>query len=393
MENYNELYNYMMDTYGQLPVVFMKGEKSTLYDSEGKSYIDFASGVGVNSLGYGDEDWKKAIKDQLNNLAHTSNIYYNAPSLKLAKKLTEKSNMDKVFFANSGAEANETAIKIARKYSYEKYGEGRSTIITLKKSFHGRTMATITATGQEKFHNYFFPFLEGFKYIEANSYESFLEAIDPSVCAIMLEAIQGEGGVIPLEDEFVQKVALKCKENDILLIMDEVQCGIGRTGLLFGFNHFDIKPDIITVVKGLASGLPISAALANKKLSNVLKIGDHGCTFGGNALSSAAALTVLDKVSDKGFLEKVSHKEKVIKDFFKDNDSFYIKEVRGKGLMIGLEIEGEASLIQKRCLEKGLLVLTAGPNVVRLLPPLVIEENTLKEGLEILHTVLKENIK
>jgi len=363
-----------------------KGNGATLYDNEGNSYIDFTSGIGVNSLGYGDEDWTKAVKEQSKNLAHISNIFYNLPSINLAEKLVDSANMSKVFFANSGAEANEGAIKLARKYSFDKYGGGRSTIITLKQSFHGRTLTTLSATGQEKYHNYFFPFTEGFKHVIANDYDDFVNNLDSSVCAIMMEAIQGEGGVRPLEVDYVNKIFAKCKENDILVIFDEIQCGIGRTGLLFGFNHFDIEPDIVTIAKGLASGLPIGAVLCNEKLSKVLKPGDHGSTFGANPVASAAALVVLGKVCKGRFLESVISKGKKIKQFL--NNTGLELEVRGQGLMIGIQIQGDASKIQKEALNKGLLVLTAGPDVIRLLPPLTINEEELKKGLEILYQVI-----
>ncbi|MDD4834805.1 MAG: aspartate aminotransferase family protein [Lutispora sp.] len=386
MELINKADKYFMETYCQLPVVLTKGNGATLYDNKGNSYVDFTSGIGVNSLGYGDENWTKAVEEQSKNLAHISNIFYNLPSIKLAEKLVNSANMSKVFFANSGAEANEGAIKLARKYSFDKYGEDRSTIITLKQSFHGRTLTTLSATGQEKYHNYFFPFTEGFKHVIANDYEDFVNNLDSSVCAIMMEAIQGEGGVRPLDEDYVNKVIAKCKENDMLVIFDEVQCGIGRTGLLFGFNHFDIEPDIVTIAKGLASGLPIGAVLCNEKLSKVLKPGDHGSTFGANPVASAAALVVLDKVCEEKFLESVISKGKKIKQFL-NNTGLELK-VRGQGLMIGVQIQGDASKIQKEALDKGLLVLTAGPDVIRLLPPLTINEEELEKGLEILYQVI-----
>lgn len=392
MENdfINKASAYMMGTYAQLPVAFIKGKGVTLWDASGKSYIDFTSGIGVNSLGYGDEEWVSAVQNQAANIAHTSNIFYNLPSIELAEKLVKASKMDKVFFANSGAEANEGAIKLARKYSFDKYGINRNTIITLKQSFHGRTMATISASGQDKMHNYFFPLVEGFKYVEANNLEELKAAMDDSVCALMMEAILGEGGVLPLDKEFVKGAAELCSEKDILLIFDEVQCGIGRTGHLFGFNYFDVDPDIVTCAKGLASGLPIGAVLCNKKCSKVLQKGDHGSTFGGNALATAAGVVVIDRVSKEDFLEKVREKGKFIVDFLENSKLDSIIEVRGKGLMIGIEIKGESATVQSECLKKGLLVLTAGPKVVRLLPPLIIEEEQIEEGLSILIKILAE---
>ncbi|MCH3963098.1 MAG: aspartate aminotransferase family protein [Clostridium sp.] len=375
---------YLMDTYGQLPIVFTHGKGCNLYDTENNEYLDFTSGIGVSSLGYGNEDWVKAVTDQVRTLAHTSNIFLNIPSLTLAKKLTEACGMSKVFFCNSGAEANECAIKLARKYSYLKYGSGRETIITLNKSFHGRTLTTLKATGQEKFHKYFGPFPDGFKYVDANI-NSLKETIDTSVCAIMLEAIQGEGGVNPLSSDFINKVFEISREKDILVIFDEVQCGMGRTGKIFGYKNYNVEPDIVSTAKGLAGGLPIGAVLCNEKLENTFVPGDHGSTFGGNLVSTAGANCVVDKLTSSGFLDEVSQKGLFIKQFFEKSNSKNIVEVRGIGLMVGIQIiSDKASEVQKKVLEKGLLVLTAGPNVIRLLPPLVISKDELEFGLNIL---------
>ncbi|WP_446898958.1 aspartate aminotransferase family protein [Clostridium sp. LBM24168] len=375
---------YLMDTYGQLPIVFTHGKGCKLYDTENKEYLDFTSGIGVSSLGYGNEDWIKTVTDQVKTLAHTSNIFLNIPSLTLAKKLTEACGMNKVFFCNSGAEANECAIKLARKYSYLKYGDGRSTIITLNKSFHGRTLTTLKATGQKKFHKYFGPFPDGFKYADTNI-KSLKEVLDTSVCAIMMEAIQGEGGVNPLSTDFINKVYEISREKDILVIFDEVQCGMGRTGKIFGYKNYNVEPDIVSTAKGLAGGLPIGAVLCNKKLENTFVPGDHGSTFGGNLVSTAGANCVVDKLTSPGFLDGVYKKGLFIKEFFKKSNSKNISEVRGIGLMIGIQINSDkASEIQKKALEKGLLVLTAGPDVIRLLPPLVISKDELEYGLNIL---------
>lgn len=379
---------YLMNTYSFLPVVFSHGKGVKLFDIDGKEYLDLTSGIGVSSLGYGDEDWIKGITNQVSNLPHISNIFLSKPMVELSKEITTLSKMSKVFFANSGAEANEGAIKLARKYSYDKYGEGRSTIITLNKSFHGRTITTLKATGQEKFHKYFYPFTEGFKYVDANNVPSLENAIDSSVCAIMVESIQGEGGVRPLNVDFVNKIFEISKKNDILVIFDEVQCGIGRTGKLFGFNHFDVSPNIVTLAKGLGGGLPIGAVLCDEKLSTTYNPGDHGSTFGGNPVSCAAALEVLKKISKEEFIPSVAEKGAFIKDFLK-NASPKILEVRGMGLMIGIEVDGDASTVQKLALEKGLLVLTAGPNVVRLLPPLVITQEEIQKALDILLDIIK----
>lgn len=380
---------YLMNTYPFLPVVFSHGKGVKLFDSDEKEYLDLTSGIGVSSLGYGDEAWVNAVTAQLNKITHVSNIFMSEPTLKLAEKITSLSEMSKVFFSNSGAEANEGAIKLARKYSYDKYGEGRSTIITLNNSFHGRTITTLKATGQEKFHKYFYPFTEGFKYVDANDLGSLEESVDNSVCAIMIEAIQGEGGIRPLNQEFIDKIFDIAKEKDILVIFDEIQCGIARTGKLFGFNHFNINPDIVTVAKGLGAGLPIGGILCNEKLKDTFSFSDHGSTFGGNPVATAGAIEVLNAVSSEGFMDEVLDKGNFIKEFLENSSTSNIVEVRGKGLMIGIEINGEASKVQKEALEKGLLVLTAGPKVVRLLPPLVISKEDLKIGLEILVDIIK----
>ncbi|MDD7794927.1 aspartate aminotransferase family protein [Clostridium sp. 'White wine YQ'] len=374
----------LMNTYATLPITLDHGIGSKLYDINGKEYIDFTSGIGVSSLGYGHEGWVNAVTEQVKKLAHTSNIFLNEPVLNLAKKITEISNMKKVFFANSGAEANEGAIKLARKYSYDKYGEGRNTIITLNKSFHGRTITTLKATGQEKFHKYFYPFTEGFKYADANDIESLTSCVDESTCAIMIEAIQGEGGVNPLKKYFVDEIFKIATEKDLLVIFDEVQCGIGRTGKLYGFNNFNVEPDIVTLAKGLGAGLPIGAILCTEKLQETFKPGDHGSTFGGNPVVTSGALEVLNIVSQDNFLNEVSKKGNLIKTFFKNASSSKVTEVRGMGLMIGIEITEEASKIQKVALDNGLLVLTAGPNVLRMLPPLIISNEELENGLSIL---------
>lgn len=381
---------YLMNTYGQFPVVFTHGKGCKLYDTCEKEYLDLTSGIGVSCLGYGNDGWVTAVTEQVKKLAHTSNIFLNIPSVTAAKKLCELSGMSKVFFCNSGAEANEGAIKLARKYSYLKYGSGRSTIITLNKSFHGRTITTLKATGQEKFHKYFDPFTEGFKYTDVNI-ASLEASIDDTVCAIMMEAIQGEGGVNPLPKEFIDKVFEISKQKDILVIFDEVQCGMGRTGKLFGYNNFNVEPDIVSTAKGLAGGLPIGAVLCNKKLEDTFVPGDHGSTFGGNLISTAAAGCVLDVLGKDGFLDSVAKKGKFIKEFFKNASTDRIVEVRGIGLMVGIQLNSnKSSEVQKKALENGLLVLTAGANVVRLLPPLVITEEDLNVGLTKLVKIIEQ---
>ena len=382
--------NSLMSTYAYLDIVIAKGDGVYLYDTEDNKYLDFTSGIGVNSLGYNNPKWTEAIIKQTTTLQHCSNIFLNPVTVELSNKLTSIAKMDKVFFANSGAEANEGAIKIARKYSFDKNGAGKNKILSLKQSFHGRTLATLSANGQEKFHKYFFPFPEGFDYVEANNLEDFKNKATDDVCAIIMESIQGEGGVHPLTKDFVQGVAKICKDRDIVLIFDEVQSGIARTGKLFGFNHFDVEADIITLAKGLGAGLPIGAVLANKKLSSVFTPGDHGTTFGGNPVVCAGALVVIDEICNEESYEKITKNSEIIKKKIAEANLTEVVEVRGMGLMIGIEIKGNSSDIQKKAISKGLLLLTAGPNVVRLLPPLVISEKEILEGIDILISILKK---
>ena len=296
--------------------------------------------------------------------------------------------MKYAIFQNCGAEANEAAIKVARKYSFDKYGEGRHTIITLVNSFHGRTITTLAATGQDVFHNYFFPFTEGFRYVPANDIDALKAALDGSVCAIMCEAVQGEGGVNILDADYVSAVAKICEEKDILLIFDEVQTGIGRTGKLFAHSHFDCKPDVVTLAKGLGAGLPIGCALLGEKCADVLHPGDHGTTFGGNPAVCAGANVVLDTVLSDGFLDSVNEKGEYIKNKILSFGLDCVKEVRGKGLMIGVQVTVSHKETVKKALEKGLMLLTAGKDVIRMLPPLNISYEEIDEGLEILHSLL-----
>ena len=378
---------YVANTYARFDLLLESGNGSKLKDSDGKEYIDLGSGIGVNSLGYNNKNWIKAINNQLNKLQHTSNLYYNKPYIELAEKLCSITKFDKVFFANSGAEANESAIKCARKYSFVKYGKGRSNIVSLKNSFHGRTMATISATGQDVFHNFFFPFLEGFLFAEANNLEDAISKLKNNSCAIIMELIQGEGGVIPLNKEYVKAVREYCDKNDILIIIDEVQTGVGRTGKFLCSEHYNLKADIITLAKGLGGGLPIGAMLMNKKCSDTFTAGDHASTFGANPVICSGALEVI-KTLDKNFLKEITKKGKYIKDNLKKLDN--VKSVDGIGLMLGIELkEGlNAREIVEKCISKGIIPLTA-KNKIRLLPPLNISKKDLEKAIGILSEVLR----
>ena len=385
---------YIMGTYGRYPVVLIEGKGATLTDMDGKKYVDFTSGVGVNSLGACNNSWISAVTSQLNKIQHVSNYFYNEANAKLAEKLVTLAKMKKAFFANSGAEANEGAIKLARKYSFDKYGEGRGIILTLKDSFHGRTMTTLAATGQSVFHNYFFPFPQGFRFIERNNIEEFKQEIanNSDICAIMVEPVQGESGVNLICKDYIQEVWKICQDNDILLIFDEVQTGISRTGKVFAHEYFDVEPDIITVAKGLGGGLPIGAFICNEKLEKTLDTGKHGSTFGGNPVVCAGALEVLKTVSQSEFLNEVNEKGEYIVEKIKSFNSSVIVEIRQKGLMIGLQlkfIDGETPKdYAKKCFENGLLVLTAGNDVLRFLPPLNISYEEIDAGLKILEMIL-----
>ena len=400
---------HVMQTYGRFDAVIERSEGATLYSPEGKEYIDFTSGIGVNSIGYGNKKWADAIYAQAMKLQHTSNLYYTEPYTKLAKELTTRTGMKKVFFANGGAEANEGMIKLARKYSFDNYGRGRSTIISLVQSFHGRTITTLAATGQETFHNYFFPFTEGFKHVPANDIKALeamlgtyatnivsdgtsafkpVKSID-GVCAVLLELVQGEGGVLPLDPGYVQAVAKLCQERDLLLLIDEVQTGAGRTGTLFAFQQYGIIPDVISFAKGIAGGLPMGGIMASEKCSDVLTPGTHATTFGGNPVAAAGALEVLSQL-DETALSEVVKKGEHIKEKVKSWSLPVVGEIRGKGLMIGISLSGVAPKdVVQACIDNGLLVITAGTDTLRMLPPLTISYEEIDKGLAILKTVLE----
>lgn len=384
IEQFNK---YIMHSYGRYDLVMESGEQEVSVDENGKKYIDFGSGIGVNSLGYCNDEWVEAVCNQARKIQHTSNYYYTKVQADFAKALCETTGYTDMFFGNSGAEANECAIKIARKYSFDKYGKGRHNIITLTNSFHGRTLCTLSATGQDVFHNYFFPFVEGFVNVEANNIADLHEKLDDTVCAVMFEYIQGEGGVRALDKAFVDEIFKLCAEKDVLTIADEVQTGVGRTGKFLCGEHFGHKTDLTTLAKGLAGGVPIGVCLSGEKCANVLTPGTHGSTFGGNPLACAGGLAVLNKVNSEGFLDEVSKKGDYIRE--KLAKCSEVQSVSGIGLMVGIELKTKkAADIAKACLENGLLVLTAKTKV-RLLPPLTITYDELNEGLDILINLLE----
>ncbi len=378
---------YILGTYKRFPVALESGENATLKDFEGKTYIDFASGIGVCSLGCGNEKWLHAITEQARKLPHASNLFYTAPAALTAKTLTERTGMQGVFFANSGAEANEGAIKLARKYSFDRYGAGRHNIVTLRHSFHGRTVTTLAATGQDVFHNYFFPFTEGFVYAEPNDIASLKAACDGTVCAVMMELIQGEGGVLPLDKAFVQAAAAFCKANDLLLLIDEVQTGVGRTGTLFCYQQYGIAPDTVTFAKGIAGGLPFGGVLAAKSCAGTLSSGTHATTFGGNPICAAGANVVLEALTP-AFLAEVAQKGAHIRETIAGWNLPVVSSVRGLGLMIGVGVSCSHREAAGRLVEHGLLALTAGTDTIRLMPPLTISKDEIDAGLAVLKEIL-----
>lgn len=377
----------IVGTYSRFDVCIKQGKGAVCEDMDGKRYIDFGSGIGVNSLGYCDEGWISAVTEQLKQLQHCSNLYYSDPNIVLAEKLCGLTGYEKVFFANSGAEANECAIKAVRKRSFDRYGEGRSKIVTLVNSFHGRTVTTLSATGQDAFHQYFSPFTEGFVYAKANDMMDITAKLDDSVCGVMLELIQGEGGVMPLRKEFVLAIEELCRENDIALIVDEVQTGIGRTGKLLACEHYGVRPSIVTLAKGLGGGLPIGAVLMDEIFADVLSAGTHGSTFGGNPVACAGGIEVLKRVANEDFLQEVAEKGAHIRMRLAEVDE--IEGIDGIGLMLGLRLKTkQATEVAKACAAKGLLILTAKTKL-RMLPPLTITQAELDEGLDILIDILK----
>ena len=372
---------YIAGTYNRFPVEITHGKGSLVYDENGKEYIDMGSGIGVTAFGIADDIWQKAVIDQIGKVQHMSNLYYTEPCALLAEKLCEKSGMKKVFFNNSGAEANETAIKAARKYSAGKKGEDCFTIVTLINSFHGRTLTTLAATGQENFHKLFTPLTPGFVHVAAGDVDGLKETVaKEKIAGIMIECVQGEGGVIPLSEDFVKAVAAIAKEEDIPLIVDEVQTGNGRTGAFYSYMSFGIQPDIVSTAKGLAGGLPIGAVLLGEKVENIFGPGDNGSTFGGNPVSCAAAVSVVSRIDD-ALLAEVKEKSKYIFETLQGAKG--IESVTGMGLMIGVKTEKPAAEVLKGCMERGVLCLTA-KDKVRLLPALNIPMEVLKKAVDVI---------
>ena len=379
---------YVIQTYGRNPIALDHGRGATLYGVDGKEYIDFAAGIGVLSVGTAHPKWVAAVTEQAGRLAHVSNLYYTQPYIDLAEKLCARSGMAAAFFGNSGAEGNEGILKVARKYSFDKYGEGRGTVLTLNHSFHGRTMATLAATGQDALHRYFLPFPEGFRYAEP-TLDSIQAVAGHDVCAVLVELVQGEGGVYPLDRQFVQDLAQLCRDRDWLLLADEVQTGVGRTGSLFCFQQYGIQPDACSFAKGIAGGLPMGGFLVNEKCRSVLGPGTHGSTFGGNPVCAAAALAVLDILDDET-IAQVKEKGEYLRSQIEAMALPGLGKTRGLGLMIGIEVAPGYSNkdLCAKLNRAGLLCLTAGPGL-RLLPPLLITKEEMDKGLAIMKQTLE----
>ncbi len=381
---------YIFNTYGRIKKVFVKGEGSTLWDQEGNKYTDFLAGIAVCSLGHCHPAITETISRQAATLIHVSNLYYTEPQAELAKMLVEKSFADRVFFANSGAEANEAAIKLARRYFNREDGNRRHKIISMKQSFHGRTMATLTATGQDKIKHGFNPLVEGFIHIPFNDFNALKESIDDTVCAVMMEPVQGEGGVVAADPQYLRAVRDLCDKEGILLIFDEVQTGMGRCGHLFAHEMYDIKPDIMTLAKALANGLPMGAMLATEKAAQGFAVGSHATTFGGTPLAASVAVTVLSIISEPDFLQECKDKGEYFRNKLTSLKSKHsiIKNVRGEGLLVGVELDIEAAPVVEKCLEKGFIINAIQGNILRFAPPLIITYEEIDELVNVLDTVL-----
>lgn len=390
---FEESSHYVMDTYNRMPVLLRKGRGVKVWGANGKEYLDFVAGIAVNVLGHCHPKVVVAIQKQAQRLIHISNLYYNEPQIKLARLLVENSFADKVFFCNSGAEANEGAIKLARKYAKENLNEKRFEIITALNSFHGRTLATLTATGQEKFQKGFEPLVPGFRYVEFNNLKDLESAINERTCAVMLEPIQGEGGIRIPTREYLKGVRELCDSHGILLILDEVQTGMGRTGKLFAYEHFGIKPDIMTLAKGLGSGVPIGAVLATDRVASSFKPGSHASTFGGNPLCCAAAIATMETILEDGFILDQCRRmgEYLMNGLIELKEEYpsFIIDIRGMGLMIGMEMSLDCSEIVKDCLERGLIINCTAGNVLRFTPPLIIQKKDIDQMIDILDDMLR----
>ena len=390
MEYMEKAEQYLAHTYNRFQVVIDKAEGVYVYDVNGKKYLDFASGIGVNSLGYGNKEYTEALKKQIDKVTHTSNLFYNTPSIDAAEKLVKAAGLKKVFFTNSGAEAIEGALKMAKRYAYDRDGHTNHEIIAMSHSFHGRTMGSLALTGNPNYQKPFGPMIEGIKFAEYNNLDSVKALVNENTCAIILEAVQGEGGIYPAKKEFIEGIRKICNDNDILMICDEIQCGMGRTGKMFAFQNYDVKPDIIASAKALGCGVPVGAFIAGEKCCDSLVPGDHGTTYGGNPLVTAAVSTVLDLYEKNHILENVQEVgayfeeelEKIVDEF--DN----VEMRRGKGLMQGLVLTTPVSETINKAIEKGLLVISASGNVLRMLPPLIISKENVDEMIGILKEVL-----
>lgn len=380
---------YLLNTYKRYPIAFDKGKGARVFDKEGKGYIDFLAGIAVSSLGYNNEKLVEAISKQAALIMHSSNYYYIEPQAKLAKLLCDNSFADKAFFCNSGTEANEAAIKLARKYGTSKYGSSRYKIISMQNSFHGRTMGSLSATAQEKYQNSFKPMLEGFVYAKYNDFDDLIQKIDDDVCAVIIEPIQGEGGVLPLDIDYVKRVREYLNKKDILLIFDEVQCGIGRTGYIFAHEKYGVYPDVMTLAKGLAGGVPIGAMLVCEKLNSVLLPGDHGTTFGGNHLACTCGVVVMEELKE-WVIENVKKSSKALFDRLNQikEKTGGIEYITGFGLMIGVKLNEkiDSAELAKNCLEKGLIINSQANNMLRIVPPLVITLEDINDGCSVLET-------
>ena len=383
---------YIMSTYKRFPIVLVRGSGARVWDRNGKEYLDFVAGIAVCSLGHSHPKVIEAIKKQAEVLTHVSNLYHIEQQILYAKKLVESSFADKAFFCNSGAEANEAAIKLARKYAYENMGKGKYELITMKDSFHGRTMATVTATGQTKFHVGFAPLLDGFNYVPFDSTPALRDAITDKTCGVLLEPIQGEGGIRIPDDKYLSEVRKICDEKGILMILDEVQVGMGRTGTLFAYEHYNVEPDIVTLAKAVGNGFPIGVMMATDRVASAFQPGNHASTFGGNPLAMAAALATLETIMNDGILENVrkigSYFIKKLQELKKR--SSIIKEIRGRGLIIGIEISIDGSQIVNACMDRGLLINCTGGNILRFVPPLTITEKDVDSAIAILGEVIKD---